>query len=108
MKLEKELIKLAKESPALHLISNMKGLFAYPSHWKSKVPLKVKMNKTVGPDMPFLFPSKEKCIEGNEYYCTVNSYGALCAILPDGEKLGLKPGEFDVIEFHPDENHQNK
>lgn len=108
MKSEKELIEIAKESPALHLISNMQGSFSYPKQWHNQVPLKVKMNQNVGPDMPFLFSSKERCIKDNEYYCHVNSYGALSAILPDGERLGLKPGEFEVIEYHPYSNHHKQ
>lgn len=108
IKLECELIELAKKSQALHLISNMKGSFAYPEQWERQVPLKVKMKTTVRPDFPQIFPSKEICIEGIEYYCQVNSYGALSAILPDGEYLGLKPGEFEVVEFHPESNYPTK
>ena len=105
MKSEKELIEIAKESPALYLISNMKGSFAYPKQWHNQVPLKVKMNQRVASDFPAIFKPSVECIKGEHYYCWVNSYGALSAILPDGEKLGLKPDEFEVIEFHPSENH---
>lgn len=55
--------------------------------------------------------SKKKgllCIQGNEYYVWVNSYGAVSAILPNGEQLGLKPDEFEVIEWHQIINHDNK
>jgi hypothetical protein len=29
-----------------------------------------------------------------------NSYGAVAAVFEDGEKLGLKPGEFEIVEWH--------
>jgi len=28
-----------------------------------------------------------------------NSYGAVAAVLPDGQRLGLKPDEFEVVEW---------
>jgi hypothetical protein len=97
-----EIIKITMGSPALEMISNKTGKFAYPERWQRKVPLKVKMNYTVVPDLPFLMPTADGtiCIGGNEYYVWVNSYGAVSAILPNGERLGLKPDEFEVIEFH--------
>lgn len=102
---ETEIISIAKTSPALEWKSDKKGSFAYPEHFKNKVPLKVRMNTTVKPDMFF---RKEqvgmRAVYSNEYYAWVNSYGALSAIMPNGEKLGLKPGEFQVIEFHEDQD----
>lgn len=93
-------IQIAQTSPALSWMSDRKK-FPYPGHFNKKVPLKVRMNKTIVPCIIF---RKEqinmKAEHGNEYYAWVNSYGAVSAILPNGEKLGLKPGEFEVIEFH--------
>jgi len=100
-------IEIAKTSPALNWKSDRKGSCAYPKDFNNKVPLKVRMNKTVKPDMIF---RKEQvgmqAVYSNEYYAWVNSYGALSVILPGGEKLGLVPGEFQVIEFHED-HHQD-
>lgn len=99
---KKELIKKALESPALTRKSTRKGIFAYPSHWNHKVPLKVRMTQTVTSDMPMLLGPKDCliCVQGNEYYAWVNSYGGLSAILPNGEQLGLKPDEFEITEWH--------
>lgn len=98
---KEELIKKAQESPALTIKSTRKGSFAYP--FGGKVPLRVRMKKTVTSDIPMIAMSKEDfwCIEGIEYYAWVNSYGAVSAILENGDQLGLKPEEFDIIEWHP-------
>jgi hypothetical protein len=95
-----EIIEMANASPALDLQSSRKGIFAYPEHWEGKVPLKVKMLIRVHPDMPFLCKSDTEALEGKEYYVWVNSYGAVSAILPNEERLGLKPDEFEIIEWH--------
>ena len=109
MKNKKLSIKQIKEitltSPALEFISNRKGSFAYPANFRSRVPLKVIVAKTIRPDfMKYtdLLGIKEDtiCLKDNEYYVWVNSFGAVSAILPNGEKLGLRPSEFDVTEWH--------
>ncbi len=99
-------IEIAKTSPALNWKSDRKGSCAYPKDFNNKVPLKIRMNKTVKPDM--IFRKEQVGMQAsysNEYYAWVNSYGALSAILPGGEKLGLVPGEFQVIEYHEDYHH---
>lgn len=78
----------------------------YPARYQTKIPLKVKMVQTVMSDLPFFLPEAKEsdypvAVGGNEYYVSVNSYGAVTAIFDDGRQLGLKPGEFEVIEFHP-------
>lgn len=100
-----EILEVSKTSPALTWQSNKKGRFAYPANYRGKVPLKVKVAKTVKPDLPFLHKElgvkkDTVCSKDNEYYVWVNSYGAVSAILPNGEKLGLLPSEFDVTEWH--------
>lgn len=72
----------------------------YPPSWRGKVPRKVIIVITVHPDMPFLAKPGTCAHGGEEYYVTVNSHGAVAAILPDGERLGLKPYEFEVTEWH--------
>lgn len=101
---KEEMISCALNSPALVHRSRDEGKFAYPAYFNDKVPLKVRMNTVVEPDMPGIFPYKEGtfCLYGHEYYVWVNSYGAVSAILENGEQLGLKPGEFEVIEWHED------
>jgi hypothetical protein len=97
-----EIIAKTKESPALKWQSDKEAPFTYPAHWNGKVPLKVKLKMTVMPDIPLIFvpDGGTLCIEGNEYYVWVNKHGAVSAILPNGEQLGLKPNEFEVSEWH--------
>lgn len=99
------LLAAALTSPALQWQSDRGGRMDYPANFRGKVPLKVKVAKNVTPDLQFL--KKELgvkddtiCLKDNEYYVWVNSYGAVSAILPNGERLGLLPSEFDVTEWH--------
>lgn len=95
----------ALKSPALQWQSN-KRKYNYPSKYHGLVPLKVMAVQDVKSDLSELshiLGIKENTIalKDNEYYVWVNSYGAVAAILPNGEKLGLKPDEFIVTAFHP-------
>ncbi len=103
-----QIIAKTLESPALKEQSAKEAPFTYPVHWRGKVPLKVKMLQLVRPDIPFLAKKDTVCLYDQEYYVWVNSYGAVSAILPNGELLGLKPDEFEVIEFHQIINHDDK
>ena len=98
----KMMIEKANQSPALVWMSNKKHPFTYPDKFNGKVPLKVTTKKNVYPD--FVIQGKTKkgteCKSGFEYYCWVNSYGAVSAILANGEQLGLYPNEFEVSEYH--------
>jgi hypothetical protein len=98
---ETEMKAATLESPALKKQSTDKGKFAYPARYNGKVPLKVKMLHTVTSDLPFGNREDVVCAVDMEYYVNVNSYGAISAILKNGERLGLKSNEFEVIEFHP-------
>lgn len=40
-----------------------------------------------------------KSIGEGEYYCFCNQYGAVSVTAQNGIKLGLKPGEFEVLEW---------
>lgn len=96
--------EVSNTSPALEWQSDKPGRSAYPANFRGKVPLKVKMAKTVFPDAPIsavLGVNKSVvCNKDEEYFVWVNSYGAVTAVLPNGERLGLIPSEFDVIEWH--------
>lgn len=86
-------------------MSDKPGRAAYPANYRGRVPLKVRLAKTVTPDlMEFksMLGIKDDTLAKKdiEYYVWVNSYGAVSAILPNGEKLGLLPSEFDVTEWH--------
>ena len=99
------MLAAALTSPALKWQSDRGGRFDYPANFRGRVPLKVKVAKNVTPDlMEFKKELGIKddtiCLKDNEYYVWVNSYGAVSAILPNGERLGLLPSEFDVTEWH--------
>ena len=99
------LLAAALTSPALQWQSDRGGRMNYPANFRGKVPLKVKVAKNVTPDLPFLkkelgIKDDTICLKDNEYYVWVNSYGAVSAILTNGERLGLLPSEFDVTEWH--------
>lgn len=100
-----EMLKEALTSPALTWQSDRGGRNDYPARYRGKVPLKVIVAKNVTPDlMEFKKELRIKddtiCLKDNEYYVWVNSYGAVSAILPNGERLGLLPSEFDVSQWH--------
>lgn len=100
-----QMLEIALTSPALQWRSNKKGRDAYPANYRDRVPLKVKLAKTVRPDLmefaTILGIKKDTiALKDKEYYVWVNSYGAVSAILSNGEKLGLLPSEFDVSEWH--------
>lgn len=77
----------------------------YPSYFNGRIPLMVRMNTTVQSELPFpLCLDVPVCLFNKTYYVQVNSYGALSAIHDDGTTLGLKPGEFEIIEWHEGTN----
>ena len=99
------MLAAALTSPALKWQSDSGGRNDYPAKYRGRVPLKVVVAKNVTPDLPMfhkILGVKEDtvCLKDNEYYVWVNSYGAVSAILPNGERLGLLPSEFDVTEWH--------
>lgn len=63
--------------------------------------MKIKILETVRPDFPFLLPGVPAdtiLIYGEVYEATKNKYGAVCGICKNGQKLGVKPGEFEIVE----------
>lgn len=66
--------------------------------------MKIKMLKTVRPDFLFLLtgvPFDTMLVFGEVYEATQNKYGAVCGICENGEKIGVKPGEFEILEDAP-------
>lgn len=62
--------------------------------------MKIKMLETVRPDFPFWFisaPVDTMLFCGEVYEATQNKYGAVCGICENGQKLGVKPGEFEIV-----------
>lgn len=60
--------------------------------------IKILMLENVRPD--FLFLAKPGTIlrAGKTYEATVNKNGAVTAICENGETLGVKPGEFEIVQ----------
>ena len=85
------------DCPALHERFPEKG---YP--FGNRVPAKIRMLKSVTSDFPMFFADREPLYaeHGSVYDAWTNSYGAVAAVLSNGKNLGLKPGEFEVIEWH--------
>jgi len=84
----------AADSPALTVQNH-----GYPPEWKRRVPLSVRVQRTVSSDLPYV---EAQAAKGVTYPVWVNSNGAVSAILPNGEALGLKPQEFNVVDWHRD------
>jgi hypothetical protein len=87
------------DCPALHARHIHKG---YP--FGDKVPKTVRLKQTVTTDVIagafFLSNPPLVAVNSATYPAWTNSYGAVCAVFPDGDMLGLKPDEFEVVEWH--------
>lgn len=62
--------------------------------------MKIKMLETVCPDLiGFLIgvPADTILIYGEVYEATQNQHGAVCGICANGQRLGVKPGEFEIV-----------
>lgn len=63
--------------------------------------MKIKMLETVRPDFLFLLtsvPADTILVCGEVYEATQNKHGAVCGICENGQKLGVKPGGFEIVE----------
>lgn len=75
---------------------------SYPRSWNGRTPKAIRMLRDITPDAicaiadPMRNTRAEK---GLEYQAWTNSYGAVCAVFPDGQKIGVKPHEFEVVEW---------
>lgn len=88
----------SESSPAL--THQSKG---YPANYRGRVPKKIKMAKTLYPDEigGISLAKPGTMLELDQVYeCWVNSHGAVAGYCDNGQKLGVKPGEFDVVEWH--------
>jgi hypothetical protein len=83
--------------PAMKFLSN-----DYPERFNRRVPKVIRMLRTVQADgLVRMLPEYRDLIAYYEelYPAWTNSYGAVAAVLDDGRKLGVKPDEFEVVEF---------
>lgn len=72
----------------------------YPKAWNGRTPKTIRMLQTVWPDVPRTRDATVGPAEqGTEYPAWTNSHGAVCAVFPNGERLGVKPREFEVVEW---------
>lgn len=63
--------------------------------------MKIKMLETVRPELPFLLFGAHRdtvLVYGEVYEAAKNKYGAVCGICKNGQRLGVKPGEFEIVE----------
>ncbi|WP_233099577.1 DUF4406 domain-containing protein [Pseudomonas psychrophila] len=87
------------DCPALHARAE-----GYP--FGERIPHTVRMVKTVTADpMPVLGYSYIKgavptAVISQTFPAWTNQLGAVSAVMPDGQRLGLKPGEFEVASWH--------
>jgi hypothetical protein len=101
-------MKNSHDSPAL-----TEQHAGYPPVWRGRVPLKVRMATTVRADFPFIVINPRMIAQkGKEYFVWVNSYGAVSAVIGDPasletDLLGLKPYEFEVVNWHTCQNPHN-
>ena len=74
--------------------------FDYPERFGGRVPKTVRTKRRVAADFPICLV-KPDCVapRGDTFPAWTNSHGAVSAILPNGEKLGLYPSEFEVVEW---------
>ena len=67
----------------------------------NKVPARIKMLATVEPSKsPMLRYTCIKAIKDEVYNCWTNSHGAVCVVFENGQKLGVKRHQFEVVEWH--------
>ena len=78
-------------------LGNLKAMIMLQG--KSADRIRVRMIKSVRSDLPeVVFPNRSVANPGEEYDAETNRNGAVTIIFPGGEKLGVKPGEFEFIE----------
>lgn len=62
-------------------------------------PIKIRMTRTIRSDFPLGGIKPGTVLKADqEYYAHSNPQGAISGICDNGEKLGVKPGEFEFIK----------
>ena len=74
-----------------------------------RVPKTIRMTQSVHtdvvPGIGFVSNDPLFALDGKTYPAWTNSYGAVAIVFPGGKKLGVKPNEFEVIEWHEPANY---
>ena len=74
--------------------------FDYPARFGDKVPKTIRVLRRVTADWPISLSKPDLvCPKGETFPAWTNSHGAVSAIMPNGERLGLYPSEFEVVEW---------
>ena len=60
--------------------------------------LRIRMIDTVRPDFIFLARPGTVLLAGEEYEAVSNQNGAISGICENGERLGVRPGEFEFVK----------
>lgn len=60
--------------------------------------MEILMLENVSPDFLFLARPGTILLAGKTYEAAVNKNGAVMAIFENGETLGVKPGEFEIVQ----------
>lgn len=60
--------------------------------------IRIRMTRTVRPDIPFLAKPGTILRDGMEYPAMTNRNGAISGLCDNGEDLGVRPGEFEFVE----------
>lgn len=93
-----------QDSPFWNSIALKKRSEHWPKRFGNAVPMRIRMLMTVRPDFAFILPPEKRdmiLIQGRTYDATTNSHGAVCGVCGCGNVLGVKPDEFEVVEWYP-------
>lgn len=60
--------------------------------------IRIRMLRTVRPEMPFLATPGTILRQGTEYPAATNQHGAISGLCANGEYMGVRPGEFEFVE----------
>jgi hypothetical protein len=74
----------------------------YPARFEGRVPKLIRPTRFVRSDLPAIIVGSDVSVTPHGvYYATTNRNGAVCAVrsASRGDALGLKPDEYEVVEW---------
>ncbi|MFZ2489847.1 MAG: hypothetical protein WA208_00045 [Thermoanaerobaculia bacterium] len=77
----------------------------YPARFEGRVPKRIRITArhgvTADPPLCYFAENRDLFVEGGKVYdAWTNSHGAVAAILANGKQLGLRPAEFEVVDWY--------